>query len=146
MESRKWRVALSFILCHLGRWPYLALLFIICHLSFSPARAQVAQSAVSPNGRITLERMGEGFSIQHEQRLMLEIPQIGIRTTSTNGELTFRNRSKARHIEERYDMISGKRRHCRNEANEYVYRFTDASGKTVRMVFRLYNDGVAFRY
>ena len=146
MESRKWRVALSFILCHLGRWPYLALSFIICHLLFSPVGAQAAQSAVSPNGRITLEQTGEGFSIQHEQRLMLEIPRIGIRTTSTGGALTFRNRSKARHIEERYDMISGKRRHCRNEANEYVYRFTDASGKAVRMVFRLYNDGVAFRY
>ncbi len=43
-------------------------------------------------------------------------------------------------------MNTGKRRRCHNQANEYSYRFADEHGHEYKMVFRLYNDGVAFRY
>jgi hypothetical protein len=42
-----------------------------------------------------------------------------------------------RRISEEYLMVGGKRLHCTNEGNEYC-----VGG----MVFRLYNDGLAFRY
>lgn len=50
--------------------------------------------------------------------------------------------SGPRHLHVSYDMVSGKRSHCENEANEYRYRI--GGGK--ELVFRVFNDGVAFRY
>ena len=43
-------------------------------------------------------------------------------------------------------MLTGKRRECSTRANEYVFTFADQRSIDVRMVFRLYDDGVAFRY
>ena len=39
-------------------------------------------------------------------------------------------------------MLTGKRLACSNEANEYVTTL----GEGIKMVLRLYNDGIAFRY
>ena len=39
-------------------------------------------------------------------------------------------------------MLGGKRLQCSNEANEYVSKLC----QNTRMVVRLYNDGLAFRY
>ena len=105
-----------------------------------------ARPAVSPDGRISVEQKNGSFTVRYGCQLMLEIPQIGIRTTSTGEAMTFMKRSKARRVSDRYDMLSGKRLHCSNEANEYTYLFTDASHHPIRLVFRLYNDGIAFRY
>ena len=113
---------------------------------FGAVLSMSAQPSASPDGRITLEHTDRSFTVRYEGLLMLEMPTTGIRTTSTGEAMTFNERSKGRRITDCYDMLSGKRLHCQNEANEYVYRFTDTSGKTIRMVFRLYNDGVAFRY
>ena len=41
-----------------------------------------------------------------------------------------------------YDMLAGKRLHATNEANEYATPL----GKNTKLVVRLYNDGLAFRY
>ena len=43
-------------------------------------------------------------------------------------------------------MLMGKKSECKNEANEIVYTFEDDLQRPLRMVVRLYNDGVAFRY
>ena len=41
-----------------------------------------------------------------------------------------------------YRMLSGKRLHCTNEAREYEAKLSE----NLRLVLRLYNDGIAFRY
>ena len=46
------------------------------------------------------------------------------------------------HVKEDYRMLTGKRLACSNEANEYVTTL----GEGIKMVLRLYNDGIAFRY
>ena len=53
---------------------------------------------------------------------------------------------KCGRVKDDYRMISGKQRHPHNEANAYVFEYADGNGRPVRLVFRLYNDGVAFRY
>ena len=50
--------------------------------------------------------------------------------------------SFVRHVKEDYRMLTGKRLACSNEANEYVTTL----GEGIKMVLRLYNDGIAFRY
>jgi hypothetical protein len=45
-------------------------------------------------------------------------------------------------IKDDYQMLSGKRLHCTNQAREYEAKLSD----NLRLVLRLYNDGIAFRY
>ena len=47
-----------------------------------------------------------------------------------------------RQFKEQYTMLAGKRSQCMNEAREYHAQI----GEGIRLVARLYNDGVAFRY
>lgn len=49
-------------------------------------------------------------------------------------------------IDETYTMLSGKRKVCRNFANEQTLVFQNANGAKVELIVRAYNDGVAFRY
>ncbi|MBM4029938.1 MAG: hypothetical protein FJ280_31740 [Planctomycetes bacterium] len=49
-------------------------------------------------------------------------------------------------IDETYTMLSGKRRLCRNHANEQTLVFQNPAGAKLELVVRAYNDGVAFRY
>ncbi len=46
----------------------------------------------------------------------------------------------------RYTMLTGKEKECGNEMVEYTYRLEDAKGQPLKLVFRLWNDGVTFRY
>ena len=49
-------------------------------------------------------------------------------------------------IDETYTMPVGKTSVCMNKANEKIFVFENKSGKKINIIFRAYNDGVAFRY
>jgi len=49
-------------------------------------------------------------------------------------------------IDETYTMMTGKRRLCRNHANERTFVFENSGGAKLELIVRAYNDGVAFRY
>ena len=115
-------------------------------LACVPLQAAKDVRAVSPNGKLLLERQGDGYVVRCDGRPAVILTQVGITTTSTGGELTFRRMYKCGRVKDDYRMISGKQRHPHNEANAYVFEYADGNGRPVRLVFRLYNDGVAFRY
>ncbi|RVT79880.1 glycoside hydrolase family 97 protein [Flavobacterium sufflavum] len=54
--------------------------------------------------------------------------------------------SKEKTVNEKYEMISGKRKLCTNLGNEKVLQYVNSNNKPLNIVFRVYNDGVAFRY
>ena len=101
---------------------------------------------VSPNGKLTMEVKGEGFAISWNKQAVLELAQIGMETTATGQGLTLQNISKKQRIKEDYQMLTGKRLLCTNQANEYICTYQDRQRKSVQLVLRLYNDGLAFRY
>ena len=43
-------------------------------------------------------------------------------------------------------MLTGKRSHCGNSANERIYTFVDDSAQMMDVTFRVYNDGISFMY
>ena len=103
--------------------------------------------AASPDGNLNMQ-MGEDGSITvlYKGNKALEISSVGI-TTSTRGEgLVFQNIKKTGKVVEDYEMVGGKKLMCHNEGNEYVLNYVDKNGKPLKMVFRIYNDGIAFRY
>ena len=96
-----------------------------------------AKPIVSPNERVTVETKGKKLIVGFNSQKVLEIPAVGFLGTKAKPKFLF-----VRHLTDDYTMLSGKRLHCTNEANEYEAPL----GKDVRMVMRVYNDGIAFRY
>lgn len=120
----------------------LLLLFatLLCGTTFAAKKAQ------SPNKAVTLTYNDGTFRLAYHNRQVMEWPAVGITTTNHGQGLVFKKMGKAKRVRADYKMCSGKRLHCTNEANEYVFSFTDNAQQSLRMVVRLYNDGVGFRY
>lgn len=126
------------------------LLSLLCCSLFSCNKEQV-----SPNGKITLtysnENQSHSFHLTYTDAQgkhdVLNLPAIGLLTADGGGKnLELKSISDAQAIHDEYIMLTGKREQCSNDANEYTYSFKDSLDRELRMVFRLYNDGVAFRY
>ena len=95
-----------------------------------------AADMVSPNAKLKVVTVGNGCKVYYQQQQVLDIPVLG------NGNSQIQKVSKAHHVTADYQMLTGKRLHCTNEANEYQLTLS----KDIRLTMRLYNDGVAFRY
>ena len=126
------------------------LLSLLCCSLFSCNKEQV-----SPNGKITLtysnENQSHSFHLTYTDAQgkhdVLNLPAIGLLTADGGGKnLELKSISDSQTIHDEYIMLTGKREQCSNDANEYTYSFKDSLDRELRMVFRLYNDGVAFRY
>ena len=91
--------------------------------------AASAQQASSPNGKITLEWQGERCTVSFQHRKVLELA-FPVKTTP-------QQLKQSKRVKADYQMVSGKRLHCTNEANEY---------RVGNMTLRLYNDGLAYRF
>ena len=99
--------------------------------------AAAAQRVVSPNGKLMVETKGNGLVVSYNNQQVLDIPAVGY-----EGSLVVPQLKEIGQIKADYWMLSGKRLHCTNIANEY----RTSLGEGVQMVVRLYNDGLAFRY
>ena len=91
----------------------------------------------SPNGKISVKSEGNGLSVLYQQQPVLAIPVLGYEGQTNKVELSYKG-----DVTDDYRMLSGKRLHCTNQAREYEANL----GENLRLVLRLYNDGVAFRY
>ena len=92
-----------------------------------------AQGVTSLNGKLSAQAEGKTLTINYEGKIALQMEELPF----ANSDFSF-----VRNVKEDYRMLTGKRLVCSNEGNEYIA----ALGEGVKMVLRLYNDGIAFRY
>lgn len=98
-----------------------------------------------PSGKV-------GFKILHKQgsKFVEVLPNslLGISREDQQfvDGLTLVGESDPVEIHDKYEMISGKRRMCENFGVEKIFHFKNADGHPLDIAFRVYNDGVAFRY
>lgn len=92
----------------------------------------IAEQFTSPNHKITLEPKGNTLDISHNGKHALTI-RCKNRPTAV---------SYAKAIASDYSMLTGKRAHCHNEGNEYLFSLS----VDTLLRLRLYNDGITFRY
>ena len=139
----------------LGKKAFAWVLFLpMCVCAF--AQEHVQNAFTSPNGKIgwRAEEKGkqvQAFSITYRDGKgeveVLKISDFGLLMKDGGGKnLALLTISGPRLLKEHYRMQLGKKSDCRNEANEVVYSFVDRVQRPMRMVVRLYDDGVAFRY
>ena len=110
----------------------------------------------SPNGKLTLEftenvDASPSFRViyadNNHETVALNLSAVGVLTESGRGKnLKLKGVSHRLQIHEEYTMISGKKKECQYDANEYTYTFSDSLNKETKIIFRLFDDGVAFRY
>lgn len=116
--------------------------FILCLSLFFglTMSAGSTKRAKSPNGELAMKQTDGQYVVEYQGKPVLRIEAQGYAT-----DASVENKSRldfVRHLITDYTMLSGKRLHCINEANEYAVDLN----KGTRLVWRLYNDGVAFRY
>ena len=104
---------------------------ILTIVLFSVALAINAQKVASPNGKLSAKINGKSLVINYDKQKVIELADISF------DKLRF-----TRQVKDDYQMLEGKRLHCTNEANEYQAPI----GSNAKIVIRLYNDGIAFRY
>ena len=104
---------------------------ILTIILFSVALAINAQKVASPNGKLSAKLNGKSLVINYDKQKVIELADISF------DKLRF-----TRQVKDDYQMLEGKRLHCTNEANEYQAPI----GSNAKIVIRLYNDGIAFRY
>ena len=110
-------------------WKCLCVALFTFHFSLFTS----AQQMSSPNGRISAQAEGKTLVISYEGKKALQMEELPFASTDF---------SFVRNVKEYYRMLTGKRLVCSNEGKEYVATL----GEGVKMVLRLYNDGIAFRY
>ncbi len=83
----------------------------------------------SPDGRLSIDVDNGRCTLFCQQQQVLQL-MVGCTSTA-------KGHPQVQPVSTDYTMLTGKRHHCTNEANEY---------KDGDITFRLYNDGLAFRY
>jgi hypothetical protein len=101
----------------------------------------------SPNKRLTISMIHEGFSINYMDKPVTVCKVLGVITQhnqqpNKGGDNQIPVLKERKDIHVHYQMLTGKKQMCDNEAHEAVY----AISSQIRLRLRAYNDGVAFRY
>lgn len=119
-----------------------------------------AQEIISPNGKIKVVLNLPNKNTSHEcffkvlykvEKKFVEVlpdSKLGINRTDEQftDHLLFIAASKPVSIHDKYEMICGKRHLCENFGTEKTFSFQNSNHQPLNIIFRVYNDGVAFRY
>ena len=109
---------------------------ILCFI-FGCCLVLSAVAQQSPNGKISITPYNKGLCVNYGQQKVLQIPTLGYEGYPSKVEFVDKGT-----LTDDYRMLSGKRLHCKNQARLYEAKLSE----NLRLVMRLYNDGVAFRY
>ena len=147
------------IIIKLVRQPLLSLFVLIC--SIQQLHAGAKMELFSPDKNI---RIGVSFvsDVNNKSKLVYEVTRtkagktIQVIEKSPLGlmredqqfaeNLLFVSQSKVKSINEKYEMKIGSQLKIQNKANEMDLTFKNDVGSLIQLVFRAYNDGVAFKY
>jgi alpha-glucosidase len=124
-----------------------------CLVSYC-AMAKDKWSVASPDKKVVVTISSEAqpatrlvYSVTYDKKTALETSPLGLdredQSFSQNLKLVSQS---SRQIDENYTLLVGKKLQCRNQANELTLTFENAKKELVQLIFRAYNDGMAFRY
>jgi alpha-glucosidase len=107
----------------------------------------------SPDGHIKVEVQLDNdgsphYSIASAGKVVLEPSRLGLIRDDANfaSGLNLESVSASERIEDRYELLTSKRRNNHYVANRQVFHFAEPAGKKLDVIFQVSNDGVAFRY
>lgn len=110
----------------------------------------------SPSGNLKVSVTNEEGKVFYQlfsktdtsETLVIKPSPLGLVRSDGNfaENLSLENRSEIKTLIENYSMVSGKQKKLSWTANEATLLFKNQEGKQLEMVFRLFDEGLAFRY
>ena len=102
----------------------------------------------SPNHQLSAEVNGQSVTLYDKSKQMVTRIHLGLITDQGNLDscLVLKQSTAVKTVKADYTMITGKRSHCTNRANEKAFTYDNADNMPLEAIVRLYNDGVAIRY
>ena len=127
-------------------------LLVVC-VFFSGIIVQAGNDLYSPNKKIGVswDNSAKELRVIYKKGdasvQVVQLKNIGLQLQPTSGdEFNYVSSSAVTSIREDYNMITGKRRHCTNKGNQQVFHFKNGQNVSLDLEFRVYDDGIAFRY
>ncbi|HEX9934211.1 MAG TPA: glycoside hydrolase family 97 N-terminal domain-containing protein, partial [bacterium] len=107
------------------------------------ARRSASEDAEPTRLFYSVDYASDGLSME-----LIRPSPLGIRRQDGDfsESLAFRTGGDVKSIRESYDLVTGKRSSRTFHANEMVLDFKNADSARIQIVFRVYDDGVAFQY
>jgi len=128
------KLALPALLVAVQTWAF-------AHDIASPDKQVKVQFELSPRGEPTYAVARAGQPVLLTSRLGLQLQSVDLTRS-----LRLASAGAVQRISEDYTLATGKRRNNHYEANERRFSLRDKQGRKLDIVFRVSNDGVAFRY
>lgn len=132
---------------------HLKIFFLIMALVLVHGCGDKLFRVTSPDGRIKVEFgiLPDGtaaYRVFHSDSLVIDRSRLGVvrQDEDFSAGMRLMSVSELRLVADSYTMLHGKRRECSYSANERVFRLASAGGTIMEVIFRVSNDGVAFRY
>lgn len=125
-------------------------LFLFGAMMIAAAFGEVNISSPDGKLKVTLE-VKDGrpvYLVKLGDKEVISTSALGLvrNDSSFTEELSLVSASEIKTVKDDYTMKMGKRRNCSYLANERVFSFKNASSQNMDIIFRVSNDGVAFRY
>lgn len=128
------------------------LVFILFILIQINAQAfQKSWSVASPDKKIKVTISATDgrlhYTVAYDKKVAIESSTLGIVRDDQefSNKLKFISKTESV-IDENYTLKVGKHLECKSKANEVTLTFENASGEEMNLLFRAYNNGMAFRY
>lgn len=129
--------------------------FLSCFISYTLVAQSWQVSSPDAKIRATIQRIEPDGTLKYyveylennQTQTVIEQSNLGISRIDQSfyNSLIFESSSTAT-IDENYSMLIGKQLQLRNNANEITLNFHNSDNGKFQVIFRAYNDGVAFRY
>ena len=126
-------------------------MLLLCAALAAPA-ANAALTAKSPDGNLILsvdvDAQGVPFySLDYKKRPVIKDSRLGLSGKEAAFEKGFSiTGSETASFDETWQPVWGEYAEIRDNHNELAVNFTDEEGKTMIVRFRIFNDGLGFRY
>lgn len=124
---------------------------VISASSCSPAKSPEAWTTSSPSGTLAITVSIDSGKLHYyvllEKDTVIRRSELGVEFAgeSFSSDLAFVS-SKDSAIDERYTMVTGKRKDNHAKANQTILEFVNGNGHAIQVIARAYDEGVAFRY
>jgi alpha-glucosidase len=136
---------------------------LLCALALFGSAASAAKSLApslgvqSPDGRLLVEVMidegAPGYTVSLEGKQVLQRSRLGVLrddadfSTGLSPTANYLKRAeKLEKVDDRYELLTAKRRHSVYRANRRVFELQTATGARMDIEIQVSNDGFAFRY
>jgi hypothetical protein len=126
------------------------LVLVLLEGNLRPVMAQPAYTITSPDKNIVVScnPTAATYNVLYKGQAIMQSSRLGIirEDEDFSKNLSFEKVSAPVLVKDHYTMLNAKKKNIFYQANQRIIKIRTASGKRMNIVFRVSDDGVAFRY